>query len=230
MKFFYLFIISVLGFVPARAQGPADSLTLAAVVAQAQGRAAVGQQVRTNHETGYWAYRAYQANFRPQLGLQGVLPNFSRVIAPVVQPDGTTAFQSVRINNSTLGLAVTQNIGLTGGQVVLGSQVQRFDNFNGGTKQYNNQPFTLGLTQPIGYFNLLRWARAVEPLRYRGSQRQFAEDRETVAQRATELYFDVLVQQVNAAVAAQNARATAELLRVGQERYRLGRLSQSDVI
>ncbi|TPG64523.1 TolC family protein [Hymenobacter nivis] len=218
--------------ITARAQGPAapDSLTLAAVVAQAQGRAAVGQQARTNRETGYWAYRAYQANYRPQLGLTGVLPNFNHQITPVVQPDGTLAFKSVRNNNSTLGVAVTQNIGLTGGQVVLGSQVQRVDNFNDSTKQYNNQPFTLGFTQPIGYFNPLRWARAVEPLRYRESQRQYAEDRETVAQRATELYFDVLVQQVNAAVAAQNARATAELLRVGQERYRLGRLSQSDLI
>ena len=130
--------------ITASAQGPApDSLTLAAVVAQAQGRAAVGQQARTNRETGYWAYRAYQANYRPQLGLTGVLPNFNHQITPVVQPDGTLAFKSVRNNNSTLGVAVTQNIGLTGGQVVLGSQVQRVDNFNDSTKQYNNQPFTL---------------------------------------------------------------------------------------
>ena len=56
------------------------------------------------------------------------------------------------------------------------------------------------------------------------------EARETIAQRVTELYFDVLLQQVNADVARQNAQATAELLRIGQERYRLGRLSQSDLL
>ena len=53
------------------------------------------------------------------------------------------------------------------------------------------------------------------------------EDRETIAQRVTKLYFDVQLQRVNAEVARQNATTTAELLRIGQERrYRLGRLSQ----
>jgi outer membrane protein TolC len=213
---------------PAAAQTPA--LTLAEVIAQATDHSATGQQAVTTRETSYWAWRGYQANYRPQLGLTGTLPNFSRVITPVVQPDGTTSFQSVRINNSDLGLTLSQNIGLTGGQVYIGSVVQRFDDFNGGLKRYNNQPFTIGITQPLGQFNSLRWARAIEPLRYQESQRQYVEERETIAQRVTELYFDVLLQQVNADVARQNAQATAELLRIGQERYRLGRLSQSDVL
>ena len=56
------------------------------------------------------------------------------------------------------------------------------------------------------------------------------EDRETIAQRVTELYFDVQLQRVNAEVARQNATTTAELLRIGQERYWLGRLSQGDLL
>ena len=162
--------------------------------------------------------------------MQGTLPNFSRAIAPVVQPDGTTSFQSVRVNSSDLGLNLSQNVGLTGGQVYVSSVVQRFDDFNGNLRRYNNQPFTVGITQPLGQFNGLLWARRIEPLRYQESQRQYAEERETIAQRVTELYFDVLLQQVNADVARQNAQATADMLRIGQERYRLGRLSQSDLL
>ncbi|WP_230687668.1 TolC family protein [Hymenobacter ruricola] len=236
MKRAFLF---VLGFVallmpPAIAQQAppvaGSGLTLDQIISLALDHSAVGQQAFTTRETSYWAWRGYQANYRPQLGLQGTLPNFSRAIAPVVQPDGTTSFQSVRINNSDLALTLSQNIGLTGGQVFIGSQLQRFDDFNGSLRRYNNQPFTVGLTQPLGQFNALRWARRIEPLRYQESQRQYVEERETIAQRVTELYFDVLLQQVNAEVARQNAQATAELLRIGQERYRLGRLSQSDLL
>ena len=215
---------------PVAAQIPAPALTLADVITQALDHSAIGQQAITTRETSYWAWRGYQANYRPQLGLQGTLPNFSRVITPVVQPDGTTSFQSVRINNSDVGLILSQNIGLTGGQVYVGSVVQRFDDFNGNLRRYNNQPFTIGFTQPLGQFNGLIWAKRIEPLRYQESQRQYVEARETIAQRVTELYFDVLLQQVNADVARQNAQATAELLRIGQERYRLGRLSQSDLL
>jgi len=219
-------------FLPLFAQAQ-SALTLDQVIALALDHSAVGQQAITTRETSYWAWRGYQANYRPQLGVQGTLPNFNRAIAPVVQPNGTTSFQSVRINNSDIGLTLSQNIGLTGGQVFVGSVVQRFDDFNGPLgplRRYNNQPFTLGLAQPLGQFNALHWARRIEPLRYQESQRQYVEERETIAQRVTELYFDVLLQQVTAAVAGQNAEATAELLRLGQERYRLGRLSQSDLL
>ncbi len=209
---------------------PAQTLTLPALIEQTLATSAASLQARAAREGGYWAYRAYQANYRPQLTLAGTVPNFSRVITPVVQPDGTTEFQSVRINNSLLGVGLSQNIGLTGGQVVVGSQVQRFDDFARNEKRYNNQPFTLGLTQPLGYFNALKWNRRIAPLLYQESQRQYLEDREALAQRVTELYFDVLLQQVNAAVAGQNAQATAELLRVGREKYALGRLSQSDLL
>ncbi|AMR27286.1 hypothetical protein A0257_09360 [Hymenobacter psoromatis] len=211
-------------------KAPAQTLTLPLLIQQTLTTAAPGRQARAAREGGYWAYRAYQASYRPQLALQGVVPSFNRAIIPVVQPDGTTSFQSVRYNNSLLAVNLTQNIGLTGAQVVVGSQVQRFDDFIRTEKRYNNQPFTLGLTQPLGYFNALKWARRIEPLLYQESQRQYLEDREAIAQHVTELYFDVLLQQVTAAVAGQNAQATAELLRVGREKYQLGRLSQSDLL
>ena len=213
----------------ARAQA-APGLSLAEAVALAQTQSVAGQQAATNQALGYWRWRGYQANYRPQLGLAGTLPNFSRVVVPVVQPDGTTDFRAVRINNSSLALTLTQNVGRTGGQVFVGSEVQRFDDFNGQLKRYNNQPFTLGFVQPLGLFNGLAWARRTEPLRYQESRRQYVEERETVAQRVTELFFDLLLQQVNAAVAGQNVQANAEQLRVGQEKHRLGRLSENDLL
>ena len=205
-------------------------LTLPETIARAQEQSVAGQQAGTERELGYWQWRSYQTNCRPQLALAGALPGYSRVVTPVVQPDGTTDFRSVRINNSNVGLTLAQNVAATGGQVYIGSEMQRFDDFNGRLRRYNNQPLTLGFVQPLGQFNGLAWARRIEPLRYQESQRRYVEDRETVAQRVTELYFDLLLQQVNSDVAGQNVQATAELLRVGQEKAKLGRLAQNDLL
>ena len=213
-----------------RQQLTTDSLTLHDVIDQTLNQSAVARQAVTSRDQSYWQWRGYQANYRPQLGLQGTLPGFNRAVTPVVQPDGTTDFRAVRINNSNLAVTLSQNIGLTGGQVFVASEVQRFDDFNGRLRRYNNQPVAVGLTQPLGQFNGLRWARRLEPLRYQESRRQYGEERETIAQRTTELYFDVLEQQVNAQVADQNAQANEELLRRGREHHRLGRLSQSDLL
>lgn len=221
------FLFSCLLPLVATAQAP---LTLADVVELAQRQSVAATQATTGREVAYWQWRRFRADFRPQLGLLGTLPDFSRAITPVVQPDGTTDFRAVRLNNSNLQLAVTQNISLTGGQVYIASGMQRFDDFNADIRRYNSQPFAVGLTQPLRGFNALAWARRTEPLRYEESQRQLAQDRETIAQRTTERFFDVLLQQQQAALAAQNERIATELLRLGRERQTLGRISEADVL
>lgn len=233
MKLRFLPFLALLGLPlhDLTAQTTSRPLNLDEVISLAVNHSAIGKQANTDREIGYWQWRDYRSTYRPQIGVQGNLPNYSRTITPVVQPeDGSIVFRQIRNNNSNVGFAIKQNIGLTGGQVVLGADVLRYDDFVGKAKRYNSQPFNLGLTQPIGQFNELHWNRRIEPLRYQESQRQYLEEREKIAQRTTELYFDVLLQQVNAEVARQNAQATDELLRIGQERYRLGRLSQSDLL
>lgn len=205
-------------------------LTLAAVIETAQRQSVAAQQATTARETAAWQWRRVRADFRPQLSLVGTLPDFSRAIAPVVQPDGTTDFRAVQLNNSTLQLAVSQNIGLTGGQLTVASGMQRFDDFQGHQRRYNAQPFAVGLTQPLRSYNALAWARRTEPLRYAEAERQLSLDRETIAQRVTEAYFDLLLQQQQAALAAQNETTATELLRLGREKLALGRLAEADVL
>ncbi|KAA9333312.1 TolC family protein [Hymenobacter busanensis] len=212
-------------------QPTAASLTLPQVIELTLAQSSVAKQVQTNRETSLWQYRSFRADYKPQLALEGTLPNYSRTITPVTQQDGSTAFRYVRINNSYLGTTVSQNIGLTGGKVTIGSYLQRFDNFEGNRQRlYNSNPISLGLTQPIGGFNALVWAKRIEPLRFEESQRQYVEERETIARRVTELYFDVLQQQVNAAVARQNREASQDLLRMGREKDKLGRISENDLL
>ncbi|GAB2963507.1 TolC family protein [Hymenobacter coalescens] len=210
---------------------PTAALSLPQAIELTLVQSSVAKQAVTNRETSHWQYRSFRADYRPQLAVSGVLPDYSRTILAVQQPDGTTNFRYVRINTSNVGATVTQGIGLTGGRITVGSTLQRFDNFDGpGQRLYNSNPVAVGLVQPLGRFNALSWNKRIEPLRYEESQRQYVEERETIARRVTELYFDVLLQQVNAQVARQNLRASEELLRTGGERHQLGRLSENDLL
>ncbi|WP_324671293.1 TolC family protein [Hymenobacter sp. GOD-10R] len=224
-----LLVASVAVAQPAAPLQP-STMTLPQVIELALMQSSVAKQAVTNRETSYWQYRSFRADYKPQLALEGTLPNYSRTITPVTQPDGTTDFRYIRINNSYLSSTVTQGIGLTGGKVFIGSNLQRFDNFEGNQRLYNSNPVAIGISQPIAGFNSLSWNKRIEPLRYQESQRQYLEERETIARRVTEYYFDVLLQQVNAAVARQNLHASEEMLRMGRERHRLGRLSENDLL
>jgi outer membrane protein TolC len=205
-------------------------LTLQETIELALSSSTAAKQASTNKTSSYWEYRTFKADYRPQLALSGTLPNFSRSIVPVIQPDGTTDFRAVSINNSDLALSVSQAVGLTGGQVFISSQSQRFDDFNQGVRRYNSFPAVMGFRQPIFGYNALAWNKKVEPLRFQESERQYLEDRETLATTATQRFFDVLLQQVNYEISSKNVENNQALFRVAEEKFRLGRLSKNELL
>jgi len=212
------------------AQPTARKLRLQELIALAQEQSTVAKQAQTSRETSYWEWRSFKSDYKPQLSLEGVLPDFSRSIMPVTQPDGTLEFRPVSNNNSELGLTLSQALGPTGGTVFVTSLMQRFDDFDRNQTRYNGNPAIIGLQQPLFAYNSLAWAKKIEPLKYEESQRKYLEERESIAVDATELYFNLLLAQVNQSIAAKNLANNDTLYQIAQEKYNLGRLSQNDLL
>lgn len=205
-------------------------LHLQEVITLAQQQSAAAKQADVNQESSYWQWRSFKSDYRPQLSLNGTLPDFSRSYTPVIQPDGTTDFKPVSINSSEVGITLRQLISPTGGSVFVTSLMQRFDDFDREITRYNGNPAIVGFEQPLFAYNPYAWAKKVEPLRYQESQRQFVEDKETIAVQATQLYFDLLLAQVNQRIATQNLANNDTLYHIAGEKYKLGRLSKNDLL
>ena len=228
--FFFWLLNLVAGAVAAQNQETIRTLTLPEVIKLALQEAAVAKQALAQRENSYWEWRTFKANYKPQLSLSGTLPDFSRAISPVIQPDGTTAFRQVVINNSSLNLNISQGIGLTGGEVFITSQVQRFDDFDRKQKSYNSNPAIIGISQPLWGYNALAWDKKIAPLQYEESQKQYLEDRETISLLATRYFFDLLLEQVNATIAARNMANNEAIYKIAEEKYRLGKISKNDLL
>ncbi len=205
-------------------------LTLGETVLLAQQQSVAAQQVRTQFKTNYWKYRSFLADYKPQLSLDGYLPSFTRSYTQVTQPDGTINFVPISNNNSLLNLALTQNIPLTGGSVFVQKQLQRFDDFQRNNTLYNGIPFAVGIQQPLFRFNTMKWDRKIEPIRYQESNQQAIEGLEQVSVNVTSLYFDLLVSQVNLQIAEKNRSNNDTLYKIAQEKMKLGKLSQNDLL
>ncbi|WP_162056256.1 TolC family protein [Pontibacter pamirensis] len=212
------------------AQPATRQLRLQEVIEMAQEQSAVARQVETTRETSYWQWRSFKAGYKPQLSIKGILPDFRRTINPVTQPDGTLEFKPVSNNYSEVGLTLEQVVSPTGGSIFVTSLMQRFDDFERTQTRYNGNPAIIGFEQPLFAYNKLRWEKRIEPLRYEESQKKYLEDRETIAVTATNLYFDLLLAQVNQDIAAKNLANNDTLYQVAQEKYKLGRLSKNDLL
>ena len=228
---FFLLIHYANSFVFAQETAEIRMLTLQQVVAMAKEQSPAAKQASTQLENKYWSYRTYKSNYKPQLALNGTLPDFNRSIITVTQDDGTEAFKRRSLSTSSLDLSLSQNVGFTGGEVFLSSQLQRIDIFTapGGTSYLAN-PAIIGFRQPLFMFNYLTWDKKIEPLKYEESRRQYLEDMEAVGQRASELFFNLLLAQINLEIAQKNLLNNDTLYRISAGRFNLGKIAENDLL
>lgn len=205
-------------------------LELPAVIEWAQEASISARRAATLQTTRFWEFRSFQANYKPQVQLNGTLPGFTRSFQEVIQQDGTVRFVSVSNNNVNLGLSMSQPIASTGGTVFLGTSLQRFDNFKDNATFYNGAPVELGISQPIFAYNPLKWDRKIEPLRFKESQQEFVGNMEEIAQNTVDFFFTLLIAQTNFQIAQTNLINTDTVYQITLEREKLGKASRNDVL
>ena len=178
----------------------------------------------------YWQNRSYRAEFLPGLNLRGTLPNFRRDIEPYTDPDGSQRFIERNVVNSLARLSLNQNIGLTGGQVFLFSELERIDNLDFDEHSYRTIPLTIGFTQSLSGYNAYRWQREIEPLRFEEAKRSYVSAMENVSLQAVNLFFDLALAQVNLEIAQLNYSNTDTLYRIAQGRYNIGTIPENQLL
>jgi len=205
-------------------------LTLNQIIEMAKSQSIAARQASTQKETAYWQYRSYLSNYKPQLTLNGTLPNFNRTFQEVLQPDGTIEFQPVTNNNSDLTFSLNQRIAATGATIFVNSQLQRFDDFDRDFTLYNGLPIGIGIEQPLFAFNPLKWEKKTEPLRYEESKQNYIESLENIGLSATNRFFEFLISQVNLQIAESNVSNNDTIYKIALERFDLGKISKNDLL
>ncbi len=190
------------------------------------------QSILAQHRfrASYWQNRSYRAEFLPSLNLSGTLPNFRRDIEPYTDPDGSQRFIERNVVNSLARLSLNQNIGLTGGQIFMYSELERIDNLDQGEFSYRTIPATIGFNQSLSGYNAYRWQRRIEPLRFEEAKRTYVSAIENVSLRAVNLFFDLALAQVNLEIAQLNYSNTDTLYRIAQGRYNIGTIPENQLL
>ena len=213
------------------AQSSALNLSLQQVIDLAFKQSPQAKLAGTSLKNKYWVYRSYQANYKPQLRLNSVLPDLSRSYQNVPQNDGSYAFRLRSASTSTLNLNLAQNVGLTGGQIFVGSTLQRLDIFSPlNSVSYLSSPVVVGISQPIFGYNSLKWQNKIEPLKYQESVKLYNEDMENVAIRASELFFNLLLAQNTVEIQQKNLANNDTLYKISVGRYNLGKIAENELL
>ncbi len=182
-------------------------------------------------QISYWQYRFHQSNNKPRFILNGELPNLSRTIIPVTQNDGSETFRERSLATSQLDVSLVQNIAPTGGIFFASSQLNRIDIFGTpNTTSYLSYPVLVGIRQPIGHFNALRWANKIEPLRFVESRKKYREDLELSKIKGLKLYFSLLLAQENVTMSKIQQANADTLFVLAKNRFSVGKIGENELL
>lgn len=175
-------------------------------------------------------FNFYKSQLKPSLSLNGSIPNYSKTSSPVIQPDGTISFTSIKQANSSLSLLATQVLTSTGGLLFLNSDLQRFDDFSlaDATKQYNGNPIRLGIQQPLFGFNQWKFQKNIQSLLLEESVLDYNIRMEEALGIAADYYFNILIAKQNLEIAKTNQLVNEKLLNITDERLLLGKVSRDE--
>ena len=179
----------------------------------------------------YWEYRTFVANYLPSLTLTGTTPDLSNNYNRVWNSsNGGYEYRPSNSIENIGALSLRQNIGLTGGNIALRSELTQSYDIEKDRREFVTTPVSIALTQPIFGYNTLKWQKKTEPLKYERAKKTFLSDIEDVHSQATLNFFRLALAQINRQIAEMNYSNADTLYTIAKGRYDLGTIAEDELL
>ena len=215
------------------AQTPTDktAYTLDEIIQLAKDQSPDAFKAKHTYRASYWEYRTYKADLLPSLSLDATIPAFSRSLKKYQLPDGTYSYIEENSSSASANVSLSQNIGLTGGNIFVTSEMMRTDQLGANkSTSFFTSPFVIGFKQPINGYNSFRWKKKIQPLKYEEARRRYLQDMENVSMKAVNLFFSLLISQQQLEVAQINSANSDTLYKISRGRYNIGTIAENELL
>lgn len=208
------------------------SYTLNDIIAIALDQSPDAYLARHRFRSSYWEYRTYRAGYLPSLNLDATPVSFNRGFSSYRNADGTYSFIESNSNAGRLSLTLSQQIPFSGGSLFISSDLLRQDNFGDSIRNiyYKSSPVSIGIRQPLSFYNSYRWERKIEPLKYEQAKKKYTIAQEEIAAKAVDYFFDQLLAQINIEISTANFFNNDTILKIAQGRYTIGTIAKNDLL
>ena len=220
---------------------PTDSIkyifALEDVIQLAKEQSLEAIMARHSFRADYFNFRAYKANYLPKLILTTNPFSYDHSIRTIQSVDEDGKFQTrqttVNMLSSNAELSLSQNIGLTGGSVSLGSEFSREQNLDDDSEtgtQYKSSPIALTFKQPLNGYNAFKWEKKIEPAMYDQAKQSYIASMEQVSSNAVLYFFALAEAQIKLNMAQTNYANSKELYELSQGRYNIGTIAEDALL
>ena len=182
--------------------------------------------------SSFWEYKFFKAERLPGISLSSNPLDFNRYYNK--EYNFETNQDEYRLREyltSDVSVSATQNVGLTGGQLFLRSELGMVKNLNGDKNtSFTSTPLSIGFSQELNGYNELRWKSKIEPLKFEKAKKEFIQDVEDLRVKSTLQFFQLITAQIQKGIAETNYANADTLYKIGKGRFQVGTVTQDELL
>ncbi len=172
----------------------------------------------------------YKKSFLPSISLSLTPFNFNRSINLLQNPsDGSYRYVEDYLGNTNGELSLSQNIGVTGGQLTINTSQNFVNEFSSSRRTFNSLPFSISYSQSLfGGYRTYRYEKEQAYKKNTESELDYCIEILKIQQQASNLYISVYASLLEKNIKLSNLKQSDSLQRVAEVRFETGSITKHD--
>ncbi len=227
-----IIILSLMTTVGLYGQSQEIKITLQETINKATDSSVQMLKARYLLSKGRKQYHHFKVYHLPKITFQTTPISYNRILVERYDSEqNIDVYRAQQSLNSSGNLSIQQNVGLTGGQFFVNTELRYLKNFGVNTyTQFTSVPFRVGYSQKLFGFNSYKWDKKIEPIKYKRIEKEHLCRIEEISKVATMYFFDLAYAQTAHQLATQNLENIEALYKIALKKEDIGAISENDLL
>ena len=189
------------------------------------------QKYQSIYDASRYQYLSWQASRKPQFSLESTPVQYQRYMTRrYLSAEDIDVYRQQRMLYSQAGITATQTVETWGGQFYGSTQLGYLRTFGDQNQtQFMTVPITIGYKQELLFYNPLKWAKQIEPLKLTLAEKSFVYGIETASQEAVSKFFTLALAQGQQRMAEEYLASCDTIYAIAQRRYKIASISKAEL-
>ena len=189
------------------------------------------QKYQSVYDVSRYQYLSWQASRKPQFSMESIPVMYERYMTQrYLSTEDMDVYRQQRMLYSQAGITATQTMEPWGGQFYGSTQLGYLRTFGDQNQtQFLTVPIAFGYKQELLFYNPLKWARQIEPLKLTLAEKSLAYGIETASEEAVSKFFTLALAQDQQRMAEEYLASCDTIYAIAQRRYKIASISKAEL-
>lgn len=189
------------------------------------------QKYQSVYNASRYQYQSWQSSRKPQFSLESTPVMYERYMTQrYLSSEDIDVYREQRMLYSQAGIIATQIMEPWGGEFYGSTKLGYLRTFGDDNQtQFMTIPIAVGYRQSLLFYNPLKWARQIEPLKLARAEKTLAYGIETTSELAVDKFFALALAQDQLRMAEEYLASCDTIYAIAERRYKIASIPKAEL-